>query len=284
MSSSGVRSLAFGLTAFLAIGGQGACGRSTSQTGGTGGSGGNSATGGAIATGGNSATGGAIAAGGSITTGGRTGSGGVAQSGGVTGMDAAVDAAQATGGASSSGGRTGSGGNTQRGGTTGAGGAIDADLGLQTTLAAAVEQWKAAKTICPNYRYDRGWHSVFGSCSTTAVVIAADQPIGRSFVQNQNGCVFDGGATTQWEEVGSAQIGTHRDGSPAKTVEQLLEECQTIMAEDPSKYRFRLVVNPGGVPTTCVKTMNNCYDDCTSGIQLTSFSCDIPPALDASAG
>lgn len=73
---------------------------------------------------------------------------------------------------------------------------------------------------------------------------------------------------------GSARIGTHSKGPSTRTIEQLLEDRRTVLGGDSSKNTFRLTVNPGGEPTKCVRTMSNCFDDCTVGIQNTSSSRD----------
>jgi pectinesterase len=145
----------------------GACGSSSTKTGGSGGSSvaggaggtaGATQSGGTVGSGGTAPTGGTTASGGSLSSGGATSVGGSAQAGGVTGnggsagtggTGAAVSTGGAgptggtfaTGGAATSGGTTGSGGtatggSTQSGGATGSGGNSPAG-GAQTGGASA---------------------------------------------------------------------------------------------------------------------------------------------------
>jgi poly(3-hydroxybutyrate) depolymerase len=94
-----------------------------SETGGTFGSGGTSATGGNQGTGGSSSSGGTVGTGGVTATGGNHGTGGSSSSGGTvgTGGVTATGGAPATGGSVGSGGRAGSGGAAASGGTAGTG-------------------------------------------------------------------------------------------------------------------------------------------------------------------
>jgi hypothetical protein len=170
------------------------------------------------------------------------------------------------------------------GGTTDAGGTVDAGESLQAILAGAAAEWAAAKPSCPAYRYQSQRSSVFGFCSTTTIEIANDQAIRRSFIHGASGCSPDAAATEQWDEVNAGEIGSHSDGEPAHTVEQLLADCQTILAVHPAQYGLFLSVGPQGVPMTCMHRLIKCTDDCSSGIQIPNFTCQAPPPVDASAG
>jgi pectinesterase len=110
-----------------AAGGAGGTAGAT-QSGGTVGSGGTAQTGGTTASGGSLSSGGATSGGGSVQAGGVTGSGGSAQSGGVTGNGGSAGtggtgAAVSTGGTGPTGGTFATGGTATSGGTTGSGGA-----------------------------------------------------------------------------------------------------------------------------------------------------------------
>lgn len=167
-------------------------------------------------------------------------------------------------------------------GSGGAGGGADAGEGggWQAMLTAATSRWAAAKPACPAYTYRRRHSSVFGWCATTTVEITGDEATARSYASSTNGCDpgADAGLLEQWIETGPAEVGSHADGDPALTVEQLLGECQTILGSDPSRYRMVLQVSAEGVPTTCTATLNQCIDDCTSGIQISAFECAALPA------
>ena len=171
----------------------------------------------------------------------------------------------------------GTGGTTQSGGAPGTGGATgDGGGNLQSLLAAAQAEWAQAKTSCSAYSYNREVSSVFGFCAVTTVAVSSDVVSSRGYVAGDSGCppTPDGGITENWSESG-AQVGTHTDGAPAETVEQLFAECQSILALDPSQYSFALTIGFLGIPVTCKATLKQCADDCTTGIQINEFSCAV---------
>ena len=167
------------------------------------------------------------------------------------------------------------------GGTTGTGGAKPPDL--QAMLTAAEATWGAAKSGCSIYAYEKYQHSVFGSCSRTAIEIENGQPLRRSFVSCAS--VPDGGVADQWDEIGATQIGTHDEGAAPETAEQLFADCQTVLtnvAADPSGYRASLRLTAEGIPLSCQATLIQCVDDCTDGISLDWFICE--PSTSGDAG
>ena len=116
---------------------------------------------------------------------------------------------------------------------------------------------------------------MFGSCSKTTIEVANDQPVGRSYAgYTYGGCGSgDAGPSEAWEEVGAQQVGSHTDGAPALTVEQLFAACQASLAHDPSMNTLTLTIGVDGVPTRCGYTPINCADDCYSGFELSDLAC-----------
>jgi hypothetical protein len=204
-----------------------------------------------------------------------------------------------TGGWTQSGGAPGSGGSTQSGGAPGSGGqtgrAKDAsaaggspafDSGGSETLpgylAAAAAEWAAVKPSCPTYQYSSVRMSASGVCVTTTIEIANDQPIGRSFSVGAGDCVgapiLDAGAPEQWSEVGAAQVGSHADGDPARTAEQIFAYCQTVVDAAPSEDVTYLGIGADGIPTECEALPNGCGTNCAySGLQIKGFTCEPSP-------
>lgn len=150
------------------------------------------------------------------------------------------------------------------------------DAGYANQLAAAQAAWAAAKPSCPVYRYETRVTSVFGFCTTTTIAIANDLAISRSLIADRSFCSPspDGGVVEQWSETVASDVGTHADGAPARTVEQLIAACGQILASDPSKYEVSFGVASNGVPTHCTARLINCVDDCTDGIQIPVFACE----------
>ena len=155
-----------------------------------------------------------------------------------------------------------------------------ADGGYAAELQMAEATWAAAKPGCSDYHYQAHLSSLFGSCSTTTIEIANDQPVQRSYVgYTYGGCGSgDAGPAEAWDEIGAQQVGAHTDGTSALTVEQLFAACQTSLAQDSSANMIVLKIGTDGVPTTCGFTPINCADDCYSGFQLSDFTCGPWPA------
>ncbi len=160
--------------------------------------------------------------------------------------------------------------------------------GYAGELETAKATWAGAKPNCPSYHYEALSSSVFGSCSKTTVEIADDQPIHRSYLAYTYGSCghSDAGPAETWEEVGAQAVGTHADGAPALTVEQLFTACQASLAHDPSMNTLTLTIGTEGVPTRCGYTPVDCLDDCYSGFELSAVTCGPWPidggSLDAS--
>ena len=176
-----------------------------------------------------------------------------------------------TGGGSS---QAGAGGTTAGGGAPGTDGGLT-QLQLMGALSVAEEEWGMFESRCPSYHYQI---QHFGSCAATTVDIVNGQPAERSFTSDVAGCTpaADAGAVEQWDEVGASQLGSHGDGDPARTVQQLLLDCPPVSFS--SAYTFSFDYAGYGEPTTCSATLINCASDCTIGYQISNFECEQIPA------
>lgn len=153
------------------------------------------------------------------------------------------------------------------------------DGGYAAKLQTAEATWASAKPGCPSYHYEALTWSVFGSCTTTTIEIANDQPIQRSYLAYTYGTCghSDAGPAETWDEVGAQAVGTHADGAPALTAEQLFADCEGSLAHDPGTNTLTLTIGSTGVPTRCGYTPNNCLDDCYSGFELSNLTCGLWP-------
>jgi len=185
---------------------------------------------------------------------------------------------------------TGGAGTGGAGGTGGTGGGADGSVwsrvdaspdgllsDLHQQLDAARATWAQTKSGCTTYSYDRRRISRFsGTEDSTQVEIRNDAPTWRRV---WNGNVFaDGGSWVLAADQRGSQIGQDAGadwGFPASTVEQLLAECDTILARDPAEYVLDLELSPdaGGVPWICTYRGRGCSDDCEVGIRLAQFAC-----------
>jgi hypothetical protein len=190
----------------------------------------------------------------------------VACSSSGVGSDGSADAGGAGGGGLGGGG-AGGGGASGGGGGGGAGGGPAPD-----PLAVAANAWAQTKVGCGTYSYIREWRSVFGFSNHTAVEIMGDMPTRRRYTTTAAGS----SPVLAWEESG-AEVNSHSSAGtgpfPPHTVEELLAECASIAARDPSRYTITLFIDSAGIPRTCTSTLKGCADDCSSGIWITQFGC-----------
>jgi hypothetical protein len=167
----------------------------------------------------------------------------------------------------------------------GCGKSIVGDGGDAAELQTAKATWAGAKSGCPDYHYEALTSSFSGFCNKTTVEIANDQPVRRRYLAYAYGSCGSGdaGPSETWEEVGAQAIGTHADGAPALTAEELFADCQASLAHDPSMNTLTLTVGSNGVPTRCGYTPINCVDDCYMGFQLSDLTCGPWPTDDGGA-
>jgi hypothetical protein len=130
-------------------------------------------------------------------------------------------------------------------------------------LQAAESAWAAANPSCPTYHYVINPSAGFDCVGLTTVQITDGQPTERIHVN----------CGANWDEVGASQIGTHPEGAPARTIEELFAVCATDLDQDPANYKLLLTVGADGVPTTCGATLTQCIDSCFTGFQISSFAC-----------
>jgi len=165
-------------------------------------------------------------------------------------------------------------GGTGDGGETG----IDGAAGLRAQLVSAKSTWAAAKSGCATYSYNRRWMSVFGGAALTTVEVRDDVPTRRRYATISSPPFQPDPGTdwvTVWDEMGS-EVGQHATTFPvfpASTVEELQDECASVLARDPATNTLSLVIDARGVPMTCTYSPSGCADDCLGGITIVGFAC-----------
>lgn len=143
---------------------------------------------------------------------------------------------------------------------------------------AARAAWLNTKRGCNQYQYAIESASFTGTHWKTTIVVVAERPTARSFEQWR----YDTGSQApmptkivdvQWTE-NAGQLGSHRDGAPAKTMETLYDDCERdVLTKDPSSNTVSFKAEARGVLRECWYVPNNCADDCSTGVVLTEFAC-----------
>jgi hypothetical protein len=144
---------------------------------------------------------------------------------------------------------------------------------LESRLMTAMETWQQAKPICRSYEYISSQTFMFARSSrATTVRIVDDRPVARSYAAYAG--LPDGGieTTEEWRESG-AEVGSHPNGDPPHTVEQLFQDCRALLARDPKANFFYLEIGERGVLKECRYRPMGCVDDCTVGFYIGQFDC-----------
>lgn len=134
------------------------------------------------------------------------------------------------------------------------------------------------KQSCQDYSYEIDDSSFSGYWAKTTIQVSQDQVMGRSLVAG-NVSDTDGSrfTTTTWTETAS-EIGSHPEGRPARTMEQLYADCdRDVLTQDPDQNQVSFQADAQGVLRSCWYVPRNCADDCTFGVVLSQFSCGLAP-------
>jgi len=146
--------------------------------------------------------------------------------------------------------------------------------GAHDDLVRAAETWARTKKTCNAYNYEIDDASVFGFWASTTIEIAGDQPVLRAYMA---GGVSDTDGsrttTTAWTET-APDVGSHAEGRPARTMEQLYGDCdRNVLTQDPAKNDVYFAADARGVLQACWYVPHGCQDDCTTGVTLARFGC-----------
>ena len=74
---------------------------------------------------------------------------------------------------------------------------------------------------------------------------------------------------SDWVEDTSAKLGTNKEGSPLKTVDDLYEECREILlTKKQQENHIYFTFHTNGVVKHCMYSPENCADDCNRGVRI----------------
>jgi hypothetical protein len=135
----------------------------------------------------------------------------------------------------------------------------------QEQLGRSRDTWTAVKgSPSRHYRYADRNSSLTGASWETLVEVQANVVIRRTYTARD----IAGVVTTTWTEEAAA-VGTHTEGAPPLTVEEVYTACSSnVLSRNPAVNRITLTFHPDGVMQTCVYEPKNCQDDCAIGYRL----------------
>jgi hypothetical protein len=167
-----------------------------------------------------------------------------------------------------------------------------------SAVAVGMELWSLTKTSCGTYHYEVG-RPRFGGVAmlgsrqrATTIEITSDEPTARRYVERITTEPAGGGITSAWAETG-AEVGTHSQGEPAKTMEQLYADCSSqVFSQDRTTNQITFQADDRGAIQRCWYVPNSCVDDCTPfgcagncmmGVAISGFACGALDPLPPSA-
>ena len=138
---------------------------------------------------------------------------------------------------------------------------IDFDKSLQA--------WKVLQRDkkADHYEYTTSFSSFSGYGTTTSVEVKYNKVVSRSVkVWQRNGP--NANVTKSFTE-NSSNLHSNPDGSKAKTMDELYQECQNeVLTKSPLKYKITFIVHSNGILRYCTYRPHNCQDDCTNGVNI----------------
>jgi hypothetical protein len=127
--------------------------------------------------------------------------------------------------------------------------------------------WSTAKQSGSVYRYVDTATSFTGNSSATTIEVNNDAVVRRTFSSEDS----SGNVLESWTEEG-ATLGTHAQGKPPLTMEQVYDYCEdTVLSKSPADNLITLVLRADGLLSVCSYFPKNCADDCAVGYYLTSI-------------
>ncbi|MFP6901621.1 MAG: protease inhibitor I42 family protein, partial [Opitutales bacterium] len=161
------------------------------------------------------------------------------------------------------------------------GGGGPVDKGKVAQLRKSLNTWETLKKECGgNYTYSKRWSSWVGFGHTTEVVVANNKVVERRYksfsgrprpvVPGQPPAKPQG---TSWAEKGE-ELGTHKQGHPAKTLDELYKEAAEILNRPvPPFQRLGLRFDKQGLLLACYTQDTRIADDApTKGVNISTIA------------
>jgi len=149
-------------------------------------------------------------------------------------------------------------------------------------FAEGLKTWETLKEKCGgNYSYTVRWSSAFGFGHSTEVVVRDNKVVARNYEELAAPRPIAPGekppAPKGWKEEGDS-LGSHKNGAPAKTLDELYAEAKVVAAKElPSHLRRYIRLDKQGLPTSCFTVDTRIADDApTKGLNVSSIKLETP--------
>lgn len=148
------------------------------------------------------------------------------------------------------------------------------DKKIETAYNESMKSWNEQKKEHNNsYEYAVSFSSWVGYHATTTIGVKNGKVISRTFserTQDADGRFSEGEMTVYTEN--EANINTHEKGYKATTIDEVYKNCGTKSLQVDEQFNsIYFATDDLGIIKSCSYTPQNCMDDCSVGIDISSF-------------
>jgi len=143
----------------------------------------------------------------------------------------------------------------------------------QAALTKSRATWTTARDAAHgDYIYEVLRTTFIGGVYTTRISVGDNRVTKREYQAAIGGDGIENPVATDWVETGVDQVGTHPEGAPAVTIDELYTRCQDdVLTRDRSSNDITLLFRPDGILDTCAYTPRGCQDDCATGVWVSTL-------------
>jgi hypothetical protein len=143
----------------------------------------------------------------------------------------------------------------------------------QAALTKSRAAWTTARDAAHgDYIYEVLRTTFIGGAYTTRISVADNRVTKREYQAAIGGAGIETPVTTDWVETGAGEVGTHPEGAPAVTIDELYDRCRDdVLPRDRGSNDLTLLFRADGILDTCAYTPRGCQDDCSMGVWVSTL-------------
>jgi len=151
-----------------------------------------------------------------------------------------------------------------------------AEKDIPKMLAVSLRHWESLKVkYGDNYKYERIQAITSEQSSSTHLQIENGQVEYRDYFEWHQGNT----PSLIWSEP-FADLNTHNQGMPVKTIDELYQQCKLQIINKPiEQYSVQLKLDAFNILQQCSYTQLSCSAKCTSGIRISGLTIPIRKSL-----
>jgi len=151
-----------------------------------------------------------------------------------------------------------------------------AEKNIPDMLALSLRNWQSLTAkYGNNYKYERSQDIASGQHSSTHLQVENGQVEYRDYFEWHQGNT----PSLIWSE-SFADLNSHNQGTPVKTIDQLYAQCQSQIINKPTElFSVKLKLDQFNILKQCSYTQRSCSSKCSRGIRIDGVSIPIKTSL-----